>query len=260
MEVTQSSTAEVTPQWRPLNRMERRVLGVLVEKAKTTPDQYPLSLNALTAGCNQKSNRAPKMELESDDVEDTLESLRTAGAIAEVQSGGRVARYRHYMKEWLGVDGVELAVMAELLLRGSQTVGELRGRAARMASGQLPDMGALRPVLASLVEKKLVIPLTTEGRGQVVTHGLYLAEELDRENQKHGSTGGETIAAVAEPPSSVSAPPPVSAPAPAAAPAVTPATSTLPADDDLRAEVANLRAEVQRLRKEIEDLWENVGK
>jgi uncharacterized protein YceH (UPF0502 family) len=256
MEDTQSTPAEVHPQWRPLNRKERRVLGVLVEKAKTTPEQYPLSLNALTAGCNQKSNRAPKMELEQDDVEETLETLRASGAIGEVHGGGRVARYRHYMKDWLGVDGVELAVIAELLLRGSQTVGELRGRAARMATGQLPDMGSLRPVLDSLIEKKLVVPLTVEGRGQVVTHGLYLAEELEREKRTYGASGGEAMSAGA-PSAAASAPSAATRSTPTAAPVA--ATSAMPADEDLRAEVASLRAEVARLRKEVEDLWESLG-
>ena len=105
---------------------------MLIEKAKTTPENYPLSLNALRTGCNQKSNRAPLMQLEEDQVAEALESLRQAGAVAEIQGGARVDKYRHLAYEWLGVDKVELAVMAELLLRGSQTVGELRGRAARM--------------------------------------------------------------------------------------------------------------------------------
>ena len=128
---------ETSAPWQPLERVPRRILGVLVEKAKTTPDNYPLSLNALVAGCNQKSNRSPQMDLSPEDVEEGLEQLRELQAIAEVHGDGRVIRYRHYMKEWMGVDGTELAVMAELLLRGTQTVGELRGRAARMASGQL---------------------------------------------------------------------------------------------------------------------------
>ncbi len=116
------------PAWHPLQALDRRVLGVLVEKAKTTPEAYPLSLNALRTGCNQKSNRYPLMEVEPEDVEESLERLRGLGAVAEVQGGGRVARFRHCLYDWLGVDKAELAVMAELLLRGAQTDGELRGR------------------------------------------------------------------------------------------------------------------------------------
>jgi len=165
------------PRWQPLSALERRIVGVLVEKAKTTPDVYPMSLNALRAGCNQKNNRDPLMDVELDDLEEPLAHLKSLGAIAEVLGGGRVSRYRHYMYEWLGVDKAELAVMTELLLRGAQTEGELRGRAARMEP--IADLQALRPILASLKAKGLVIPLTPEGRGHVVTHGLYEPRELE---------------------------------------------------------------------------------
>ena len=163
--------------WQPLTAIQRRVAGVLIEKAKTTPDAYPMTLNALTNGCNQKSNRAPHLELSSEDVEQALEELREMGAVAEVQSGGRVPKFRHYLYEWLGVDKVELAVMAELLLRGEQTIGELRGHASRMEP--IPDLNALHPILDSLVEKQLVVVLTPVGRGQVVTHNLYTPERLE---------------------------------------------------------------------------------
>ena len=161
--------------WEPLPAIHRRILGVLVEKAKTTPDNYPLSLNSLTSGCNQKSNRDPQMDLDADDIEEALQVLREKGACNEVHGDGRVVRYRHYMKDWLGVDATELAVMAELMLRGTQTIGELRGRAARMAAGKLPDLGSLKPVIQSLIEKKLVIAVTPAGRGQLVTHAPFHA-------------------------------------------------------------------------------------
>lgn len=178
---TSDDTAE-GPKWRPLDRIQRRVAGVLVEKAKTTPENYPLSLNAITTGANQKSNRSPQMDLDPSDVEVALEELREMGAVVEIQGDGRVAKYKHCLYEWLGVDKVEMAVMAELMLRGEQTVGELRGRAGRMES--IADLGALRPVLDSLIKKKLVIALTPEGRGQVVTHGLYQANEMDKVNAR----------------------------------------------------------------------------
>ena len=136
------------PRWQPISKIDRRVLGVLVEKAKTTPDAYPMSINAITSAANQKNNRYPVMNLEVDDVQESLDRLRQLGAVGEVQGGGRVPRFRHYMYEWLGVDKVELAVMAELLLRGQQTEGELRGRAARMEP--IADLSALRPILAAL--------------------------------------------------------------------------------------------------------------
>ena len=163
--------------WRPLTAIQRRVAGVLVEKAKTTPDAYPLTLNALTNGCNQKSNRSPHMDLSSEDVERTVEELREMGAVAEVQSGGRVPKFRHYLYEWLGVDKVELAVIAELLLRGEQTIGELRGHASRMEP--IADLNALHAILEALVAKELVVLLTPPGRGQMVTHNLYTPERLE---------------------------------------------------------------------------------
>ena len=93
---------------RPLDAAERRVLGTLVEKAKTTPDQYPLSLNALVTGCNQKSNRDPVMTLDEEQVMRAVTSLRQAGAVAEVFGSGKLPRYRHLAYEWLGVEKEEL--------------------------------------------------------------------------------------------------------------------------------------------------------
>ncbi|MEM1303957.1 MAG: DUF480 domain-containing protein, partial [Planctomycetota bacterium] len=169
---------ESGPKWAAIDTAERRVLGVLVEKAKTTPDAYPLSLNALRTGCNQKSNRFPQMTLDDDRVEQAIDRLRGAGAVVIVQGDSRVERFRHRAYDWLGVDKTELAVMAELLLRGAQTVGELRGRAARMEP--IPGMAELRPILASLVEKNLAMYLTPPGRGAVVTHNLYLPQQLEK--------------------------------------------------------------------------------
>src|SRR5262245_9326746 len=98
-----TSDAAPTRRWRPLESIERGVLSVLVEKAKTTPEAYPLSINALRTGCNQKNNRAPLMQLEEEQVDEACEQLRKAGAISQVQGSGRVDRYRHLAYEWLGV-------------------------------------------------------------------------------------------------------------------------------------------------------------
>src|SRR4051812_32827666 len=174
----QHSAEPAQRRWRPLESIERRILGVLVEKAKTTPEAYPLSINALRTGCNQKNNRAPAMQLEESQVEEACEKLRKSGAISQVQGGSRVDRYRHLAYEWLGVEKVELAVMAELLLRGTQTVGELRGRAARMEP--IKDLGELQPTLDSLAAKGLIMYLTPQGRGAILTHTLYLDREMDK--------------------------------------------------------------------------------
>ena len=180
--------------WRPLGAIDRRVVGVLAEKAKTTPDVYPMSVNAICTGSNQKSNRAPLMQLEPSQVEESLDRLREMGAVGMVEGYGRVQKYRHYLYEWLGVDKVELAVMAELLLRGDQTVGELRGRAARMEP--IADLAALRPVLDSLKSKGLVVALTPEGRGHVVTHALYKPREFDALKEKYQSVDTSDVASV----------------------------------------------------------------
>ena len=164
---------------RPLNRFQRRVLGVLVEKSKTTPDVYPMTLAGITTGCNQKSNRSPLMTLNQDEVQRTLEELRGLGAVMEVQSDGRVPKFKHLMYDWMGVEKAELAVMTELLLRGQQSLGDLRARAARMQP-DIVDLGHLRPVVDALIEKKLMIELTPVGRGQIVSHNLYQPDELSK--------------------------------------------------------------------------------
>jgi uncharacterized protein YceH (UPF0502 family) len=112
---------------------ECRVLGVLVEKAQTTPGQYPLTLNALVSGCNQKNNREPVLDLSEEQVQTALDGLRHKGLAREVMlSGSRVDKYRHVAREVLDIDTRDLVILTELLLRGPQTIGELRNRALRM--------------------------------------------------------------------------------------------------------------------------------
>lgn len=163
---------------RPLDANERRVLGVLIEKAKTTPDQYPLSLNGVVTGCNQKSNRDPVLTLDEEQVVRALASLRQAGAVVEVYGSGKIPRYRHLAYEWLGVEKEELAILGELLLRGEQTEGDLRGRASRM--DPIPDLDLLRGFLDRLAAKGLVVWLSPPGRGRMLTHGLLPAEKLEK--------------------------------------------------------------------------------
>lgn len=159
----------------PLSANARRVLGVLVEKAKTTPDNYPLSLAAIISGSNQKSNRSPQMQMDDDDALLALDELREVGAAREIQGSGRVTKYRHAAYEWMDLDNPQAAVMTELLLRGPQTVGELRTRASRMHN--LADLDAAKSALESLMEKDLVEALTPPGRGQTFAHKLYPPQE-----------------------------------------------------------------------------------
>lgn len=112
---------------------ESRVLGVLVEKAQTTPAQYPMTLNSLALGCNQKNNRDPLTNMSEDHVLEALDGLKSKGLAREAMlAGSRVNKFRHVAREGLGVSTAELVVLTELLLRGPQAAGELRGRAVRM--------------------------------------------------------------------------------------------------------------------------------
>src|SRR5215213_11101574 len=137
-----------------LTPAEARALGVLVEKSTTTPEQYPLSLNALTAGCNQRNNREPVMSLTDDEVFDAVESLRAKGLVIRIEAGAgsRVHRFRHNATDALHVRAGELAVLAELLLRGPQTQGELRGRASRMHPMETLDV--VRDMLRALSSRE----------------------------------------------------------------------------------------------------------
>lgn len=257
---TESSPSTSPPQkrWRPLESIERRCLGVLIEKAKTTPEAYPLSINALRTGCNQKNNRSPLMQLEEEQVDEACETLRKSGAIAQVQGSGRVDRYRHLAYEWLGVDKVELAIMAELLLRGTQTVGELRGRAARMEP--IKDLGELLPILDVLAAKGLVTFLSPPGRGAVVTHALYLDREQEKVRREAGYAIAEQERAGASPPPSQHvahhspAAPPPTVPSLPTAPHPTlfaSATSTPATTNNLTAELASLRDQLNTLKQEL---------
>lgn len=138
---------------------ESRVLGVLIEKALTTPEQYPLSLNAVVNGANQKNNRDPVMTMEEGDAFEALEGLRAKGmVIRSDMAGSRVNKYRQQAADVLHVRTAELAILAELLLRGPQTVGELRGRASRMHP--LESLEVVKNMLRAMQERE--VPLVRE--------------------------------------------------------------------------------------------------
>lgn len=135
-----------------LDDIETRVLGSLIEKELTTPEYYPLSLNALTNACNQKSNRDPVMALAEEDVVRALDSLRFNQLVVLSAGSGRVSKYRHLLSEKLGFMPAELAILCELLLRGPQTVGELRTRGERMHP--FGDLAAVEEVLQELIQRE----------------------------------------------------------------------------------------------------------
>ncbi len=231
---------------RPLESIERRVLGVLIEKGKTTPDQYPLSLNGLVTGCNQKSNRDPVMTVDEDQVIRAVRSLQAVGAVAEVFGNGKLPRYRHLAYEWLTVGKEELAILGELLLRGEQTEGDLRGRASRM--DEVPDLTTLRNHLDRLAERGLVVWLSPPGRGRMLTHGLLPEEKLEKVRRELG------LAATA----AAAAPKPSAKPDPSDASEVAMLRQRIAELEahvaELQAEVARLQAHVARLQAEAADL------
>ncbi|MGO8900974.1 MAG: YceH family protein [Isosphaeraceae bacterium] len=236
--------------WVPLSPRERRVVGVLAEKGKTTPEYYPLTVAAIVAGCNQKSNRDPITNYDQDDVEDALQSLRKKGASIMVEAGGRVPRWRHTLYEWLKVSKAELAVLIELLLRGPQTEGELRARVSRMES--LADLAALQTILEALMPRGLVVYLSPSGqkRGVMLTHGLYPPEELEKVRLAFAATvaaGGDE-----EAPARVSA-----ARGELSAGALTPAWATEMAA--VRAEVAELRTRLETIAADLRELKSALG-
>jgi uncharacterized protein len=230
-----SDNLDETAAVRELTRAQRRVLGVLIEKGLTTPDSYPLTLKAVTAGCNQKSNRDPVTNYSEDAVEETLDELRQLGLVAVIHTeSGRTERYRHFVRKRYPFTEPQLAVMTELLLRGRQQLGELRARASRMTP--IDTQEELRESLRQLQDADYVRangPL--ERRGIEVDHTLY--------------GPNETIDFV-----------------PVAAgeqrPADTTATPTAIASGNGRGwqeELAGLREEVEELRAQVTDLSDEIS-
>lgn len=239
-----SGEPTAAPRWRPLDARQRRVLGVLIEKAKTTPAAYPLTVNAIVTGCNQKSNRDPLTDYDDIAVEQALDQLRTLGVVTEVDWVGRVSKYKHHAYEWMGVNRAELAVLAELLLRGAQTLGDLRARAARMEP--IADLAALKPIVDGLVARGLMFEVTPPGRGQVVSHDLYPPDE--RGEVARLALGAAARAAKHE-----------TAAAAPRAPAGPNETRSSPGTSALADEVVALRTELHELRARVEALEDQRG-
>jgi uncharacterized protein YceH (UPF0502 family) len=146
--------AEETPAHIP-DPVEIRVAGCLVEKQRTTPDVYPLSLNSLRLACNQATNRDPVVDYDEQTVGEALRRLALRGWTRLASGpGGRARKYRHLLDEALGVDPPELSLLAVLMLRGPQTPGELKQRSERLYA--FGDLGAVHETLERLVERELV--------------------------------------------------------------------------------------------------------
>jgi uncharacterized protein YceH (UPF0502 family) len=210
-----------------LTAPEQRVLGCLIEKRWTTPDQYPLSLNALRLACNQSTNRDPVTDYDEATVSHAAQRLSHYG-LARLASGHttRATKYRHLAEEGLGLDRRQLALLCILLLRGPQTPGELKGRSERLAP--FASLDDVEGVLGDLSEREYVRRIDRRP-----------GQKEDRFQHLLGSDG------------STAAPAPD--PGPAAAPL--PAEHPAPGDDgQLAARVAALEAEVARLRAEHDEL------
>jgi uncharacterized protein len=197
--------------------VEIRVLGCLLEKQRTTPDAYPLSLNALRLACNQSTNRHPVVDYDEPTIRDALGRLHRRGWTRLASgAGSRAAKYRHLLDEAIGLGRDEQAVLCVLMLRGPQTPGELKGRSERMHP--FADLAAIEDVLERLGD-----------RGLVARVGRRPGQKEDRVAQR---LGGD------EEPDAVDAP---AAPAPAG-------------DDDLAARMQRLERAVDELRAEVRAL------
>jgi uncharacterized protein YceH (UPF0502 family) len=206
--------------------VEIRVLGCLIEKQRTTPDVYPLSLNALRLACNQATNRDPVVAYEEAQIREALEQLGRRRWARLASAGGRTTKYRHLLDEALGLSEPQIAVLCVLMLRGPQTPGELRSRTERLHA--FTSSAHLEQTLDELAERRLVVRLER------------------RPGQKE-----QRFAQLLGPPAAASE----------ATPATASAERAPRADDDdaLEARVARLEAEVAELRAELASLQVDLG-
>ena len=159
-----------------LDAAEARVLGSLIEKEVTTPEYYPLSLNALVNACNQKSNRDPMVNYDDETVENTLDSLREKGLIITITgAGSRVPKYSHRISEKLNLGRRELAILCELMLRGPQTLGGLRNRTERLH--RFDDPAEVESVIEKMPE--LVVKLSRRPGEKEVRYAHLLSGPPD---------------------------------------------------------------------------------
>jgi uncharacterized protein YceH (UPF0502 family) len=233
-----------------LEQNEIRVLGALLEKQRTTPDAYPLSLNALRAACNQSTNRDPVVDYDEATIRDALHRLsRRRWARLASGPGSRAAKYRQLFDEAEGLGPPEIALLTVLMLRGPQTPGELRQRTERMY--EFPDFDGLHRVLDALMEREMVVRLTRRpGQKEERYAHLFAGDEADE----------PAAAAPTAPVMRAPVPAPAVAPSPAAPPPLSPGLERVErALEEQRAEVAALRTQVDELRAEVAALRAELG-
>jgi uncharacterized protein YceH (UPF0502 family) len=225
----------------PLGLVEVRVLGCLMEKQRTTPDAYPLSLNALRLACNQATNRDPVVEYGDDQVRESLHRLERRGLVRLASGrGSRAAKYRHLLAEALPMSSAEQAVMTVLMLRGTQTPGELKQRTERMHA--FAGLEAVNDTLGRLIERGLVArlprrPGQKEERYAQLLEGDETGEAPSR-SSTHADGGGRQADPEGEAP-----------------PTMARAAGRLDADGSLQA----LHERVARLEREVAELRARLG-
>jgi len=228
---------------------ESRVLGVLIEKALTTPEQYPLSLNAVVNGANQKNNRDPVLTMEEGDAFEALEGLRAKGlVIRSDMAGSRVNKYRQQAAEVLHVRTAELVILAELLLRGPQTLGELRGRASRMHP--LESLDVVKSMLRAMQERDepLVRELPPAPGSRAERYAQLLCPTLHPLDAPPSSAPSERVAAER-----------AASERPSALAASVASSIVRSSDTSLVDRVAALESEVRTLRDALRRLAQSVG-
>ncbi len=181
-----------------IDKIEGRMLGVLIEKALTTPEHYPLTLNAAVNAANQKSNRNPVLSLEEDEVLEAIESLVDRDLVKRVFPGqSRVEKFAHTASGKLGLNSAAVAILAELLLRGPQTVGELRTRARRMAP--IESLHQAQEILQQLADNRLCIRLPPESGGRAERFAQTLAPDAHPLDAPPEPTAAPSVRAMAPP-------------------------------------------------------------
>lgn len=222
-----------------LTDVEVRILGSLIEKEVTTPDNYPLSLSALTAACNQTSNREPVMQLDESTISESIVALRRRSLVRAIQpSGSRVTKFSHLLSEALNLDARELAVLDVLMLRGPQTPGELNARTARLA--EFADLAQIETTLEGLATRQpepLVVRLPRRAGQKEMRYAHLLSGEPPQ---------SESATSI-EPPGAL--PQRVSAHATTDAEQLASLKRTV---DELKAEMAALRAQFEEFRSQFQ--------
>ncbi len=238
-----------------LDEYQRRVLGVLMEKAFTSAEYYPMTVNAIVAGCNQKSNRDPVMSLDEDEVWGTLQELKEMGLVTQLMpgAGARVDKFKHRIEDTLNWDRFERAILTELLLRGPQTAGELRSRCTRMAPFQ--DLQSVMTFLSQLADydSPLVRALPREpGRSAVrYSHLLYKEKDQDPGSGVSAEQANASLVSITRSVSGLS-----SADQSNQADREVASGSAAPADSG---ELAKLRRMIEGMQEEIAELHEDIG-